>query len=118
MPPKISNKKSTDQVSTPIYPSKVQLIEDGSGKIFFFEEYSPRCAAITAEHFATVHYLAFASEQAALDFDKAITGKFCQDSLIRPSKRFDSSKYPYEVKVWGLIETTFFNLVRRDLARR
>ncbi len=117
---KVSNpvpSESIEKVSTEIYPKTVQLTSDEQGKSFFWEEYSSRCAAITAENFETVHYLAFPDEESGITFMNAIHEKHCKDAIMRPSKRFDSTAYPFEVKVWGMSEKAFLGLVKRDLDR-
>lgn len=102
-------------LETPI--QTLEITQPKQSKRFFWQQYSPRCAAITAEDFETIYYLAFPNEQAAIDFVKAIMGKFCKDSSVRSSKRFNSTDYPFEVKVWGMSEAIFLDLVKRDLAR-
>ncbi len=105
---------------TEFYPKNitVELAYPNSDKnSFYWEEYSPRCAAITAENFETVHYLAFPDEESGITFMNAIHEKHCKDAIMRPSKRFDSTAYPFEVKVWGMSQKCFLGLVKRDLDR-
>ncbi len=103
-----------------IQPKTITNIsQPGQTKQFFWQQFSPRCGAIIAQDFETVHYLAFSTDEAAKVFIAAMTtGKFCQKTSQRPSKRFERDLYQWEVKVWGMSQLVFHELVRRDLNRQ
>lgn len=93
-----------------------QVSNNNQANQFFWYQYSPRCACIVAEDFNTVFYFGFQDPKEALAFTQAIQNKHCNKAEIRKPKRFDSpSRISSEVKVWGMKETMFLNLVKRDL---
>ena len=94
--------------------STKQISADG----FQWNKYSDRVTTISNEvtHFSRVAYFAFDSWDEAHNFFKSITGKrLCSRAKVRESERFTSS--PWEVKVWGLNESTLELLVTRDRNR-
>lgn len=84
-------------------------------KTFFWNQYSPRTATITAQDFNTVCYFAFSSHSEAKAFWDSIIGKHCTRAKIRYAERFDG--FRYEVKVWQMKLEVFEKLVRRDRER-
>lgn len=83
---------------------------------FFWYQYSPRCACIVAEDFDTVYYFAFYKPKEALAFTQAIQNNYCQRAEVRIPKRFkNANNITCEVKVWGMKEAIFIELVKRDL---
>ena len=118
--PTIEQAKSIVE-ETEFYPNKISMqfaYPEENKKEFLWQEFSPRCGAITGpDNFQTVHYFAFPDEESGVAFITALTETFCKDAVIRSSKRFNPTKYPFEVKVWGMTEKIFFILVKRDLDR-
>lgn len=91
-----------------------QLSADG----FTWNQYSERVGTITNElrHFAPVTYFAFNGWDDAHDFWKAITGKrVCSRAKVRESERFTCG---WEVKVWGMNQSTLEKLIERDRNRK
>lgn len=90
-----------------------QLSADG----FQWNKYSERVGSITNEltHFSRVAYFAFDDWDSAHAFFKAITAKhLCSRAHVRESERFTTR---FEVKVWGMSESTLEKLVTRDRNR-
>ena len=92
-----------------------QISADG----FTWNLYSPRVGTITNEltHFSRVAYFAFDDWDSAHNFFKSITDKhLCSRAKVRESERFLSQ--PWEVKVWGMSESTLLKLIERDRCRK
>jgi hypothetical protein len=97
----------------------INITQSGQSKQFYWQEYSPRCAEIVALDFETLHYLAFETDEAAKVFIAAMSArKYCAQTSQRPSKRFERALYQWEVKIWGMSQLVFHELVRRDLSRQ
>ena len=118
--PTIEQAKSIVE-ETEFYPNKISMqfaYPEENKKEFFWQEFSPRCGAITGpNNVETVYYFAFPDKESGIAFMTALTETFCQDAVMRSSKRFNPIKYPFEIKVWGMSEKTFLGLVKRDLER-
>jgi hypothetical protein len=91
-----------------------QLSADG----FQWNQLSPRVGTISNEqrHFATVAYFGFDSWDEAHNFWRSITTKrVCSRAKVREAERFTSQ--PWEVKVWGMQQSTLEKLIERDRTR-
>jgi phage terminase large subunit GpA-like protein len=96
----------------PIYSK--DITRSGQRQRYLWNQYSERCATITAMNFETVYYFAFHKRNEAQAFAQRIAGRHCNDVAVRASKRFTQGQYDWEVKVWGMSESAFFTFVRRD----
>ena len=96
----------------PIYSK--DITRSGQRQRYLWNQYSERCATITAMNFETVYYFAFQKRNEAQAFAQRIAGRHCNDVAVRASKRFPQGQYNWEVKVWGMPEAAFFTFVRRD----
>ncbi len=100
------------KVTRPLYSK--DITRSGQRQRYLWNQYSERCATITAMNFETVYYFAFHKRNEAQAFAQRIAVRHCNDVAVRASKRFTQGQYNWEVKVWGMPEAAFLAFVRRD----